>query len=60
MEEVVCPSGAQRYVPPVVDGVASNEMELPEQIVSLFTVTEGEGFTVTVAFVGAVKHPLNE
>jgi hypothetical protein len=46
---VVCPPGNQSKLPPLIDGVAVN-IALPlGQMVSLFTVTVGNGFTVTLA-----------
>ena len=44
---VVCPPGDHEKVPPPIEGEASNVVEEPEQIVALFALTVGCGFTVT-------------
>ena len=49
MEEVVCPPGVQKYVPPADDGVAVRVAEEPAQIVAPAAVSVGIGLTVTVA-----------
>jgi hypothetical protein len=50
----------QLYVPPGTVGVAVNVAVCPLQIVTLFTVTLGVGFTVTVEVTAAAEHPDGE
>lgn len=46
-----------KYVPPAADGVAVSVADSPGQIVVLFTVTDGIGFTVTVPLPAGLVHP---
>ena len=47
IEAVVAPPGVQRYVPPVIEGVAVKVTDVPEQIAAgVFIVIDGFGYTV--------------
>ena len=46
---VVSPPGDHKKVPPPTDGEAVSVADCPVQIVWEFTLTVGEGLTVTVA-----------
>lgn len=49
IDSVVCPPGDQLKLPPAIDGEAVSVAAELAQIVSLFTVIVGIGFTVTSA-----------
>jgi hypothetical protein len=59
MDEVVCPPGDQRYVPPNTDGIAVKVAELPLQMDWLFTVTTAVGLTVTILETELLEQPFN-
>ena len=57
---VVWPPGDHEYVPPGWLGVAVKTAESPSQIVTLLTLTVGDGSTITVISIGLPTHEIED